>query len=168
MNLPKLQKLKPENRILQVLLVILLILAVFLAAEFIHSQQMRQEMINSRNRSYFVTNMSCGYGVNETGDPVYNSCPENLGGCFELEGYDSPRCVKDGFTENYCGNHTTSIIEQSRPAGMKCIFKENFKNQVIEDIQPVPRIIADFFDRIDYFVSFLWSQIDIMLFELGF
>jgi hypothetical protein len=157
-----------NRKIFLSLLLFLGILAVFLLVQYLESQQLRQEMVESQNRSYFVTNITCGYDVNESGDPVYRSCPDDLRGCFEVENFDSPRCVKEGYTRNYCGNHSTSMVLQSRPADMRCMFDESFIDQIRPWITPVTYRIGEFFEEVEYGLSFLWSRIDILLFELGF
>ncbi len=125
----EMRSLKPENRLLQVFIVILFIVLILLSVEFLGSQQMRQEMIDSRNRSYFVTNMSCGHIVNETGEPAQRyGCPSELE-CFNVEDGKS-RCVEPGYEQNYCGKHAISIRLQSEPPKMECNFKYSFRDKV--------------------------------------
>lgn len=118
----------------KILIIVLTIFAVFLVAEFLETQQMRQEMIESQNRSYFITDTSCGQIVNETGEPAHRkTCPGEMS-CFEPWENGTNRCVKEGFTNNYCGNHSEAIIEQSRPAGMKCIFEESLTRRIADQL----------------------------------
>lgn len=157
MDFQKIRKILSEEKYLAAaaIALILIVILIFLSVQYLESQQLRHEMVESQNRSYFVTNITCGYGVNKSGNPVYRSCPENLRGCFEVENFDSPRCVKEGYTRNYCGNHSTSMVLQSRPADMRCMFQESF----VDQIKPVTYRIGEFFEQIEHQVSFLQYQV---------
>lgn len=121
--------MKFKKKFFLILFLILGVVAVLLSMEFLESQQMRQEMIDSRNRSYFVTNMNCGYDMNRTGEPAQRySCPGELE-CFNVKGGKS-RCVESGYEQNYCGKHAVSIRLQSEPPEIECDFKYSFPDKV--------------------------------------
>lgn len=121
-----------KKRIFLALFLFFGVLAALLAVEFLESHHLRQEMIDSQNRSYFITDTSCGHIVNETGSPAHRkTCPGEMS-CFEPWENGTNRCVKEGFATNYCGNHSKAIVEQSRPADIKCIFDESLTKRLLD------------------------------------
>jgi hypothetical protein len=129
-----------EHRYLAAIFVIAVLVTVLVSAQYLKSQQLRQEMIDSQNRSYFITDTTCGHqGQNYS---EQRSCPESQT-CFEFEDNRSPRCVKEGFTENYCGNHSGVFVKQSRPPQIECVFKHSFERKLIETVKPVTLRISD-------------------------
>ena len=145
------EDLKPERRIFRIgtlASVILVVIVIFLSLQYIQSQQLRQEMIDSQNRSYYITDTRCVYTVNETGEPAYRkTCPGEMS-CFEPWQNGTNRCVKEGFTNNYCGNHSNAIVEQSRPADMKCIFEESLTRRITDRFSSATNFIQKFVNNI--------------------
>lgn len=145
----KIDSFKPENRILQAVLAVILIIGIILSAQYVKSQQLRQEMLDSRNRSYAVTNQTCGFektGPEEWNYSNYRTC-SGAQECFQLEEYEKPRCVVEDFERYYCGIHTSALIEQSKPPGIDCGFKYGFENTVISWIKP---FTIRFFDLLGF------------------
>jgi len=122
-----------DHKYFYLFLVFAVILTLLLSMQYVKSQQLRQEMIDSQNQSYYITNASCGYNL--SGNREHTGCPAPLE-CVSIE-KGATKCLKPGFKEDFCGNHSGIGIQQSKPPEIECGFKHSFEDEIKDWLAPI-------------------------------